>query len=160
MMDVLEKFKPGVSKIWLLFLGGLLWSVVGVMLCRLAYQWLRAIHWRWAGVFGLLGVALVFVGYRFCFSRLALKNINRLCMLEEKTCIFAFQKWTSYLLVGVMVGFGFELRNTLIPKAYLAILYIAIGGALLLSSLHYYGCLWRLIVQKKSCLPPGNGIEK
>jgi hypothetical protein len=157
-MSVLQKFKPGVSKIWLLFLAGLLWSVVGLMLCRLAYQWLAAGQWRWAEATGLLGIVLAFVAHRFCFSRLAFKNINRLCMLEEKTCIFAFQKWKSYLLVGVMVGLGFELRHSLIPKPYLAILYITIGGALLLSSLHYYGCLWRMVVRKGSCLPPGKGL--
>jgi hypothetical protein len=158
-MELLYKLKPGVSKIWLLALAGILWSAVGLMLCRSAYQWLAVSHWRSAELLGVLGGVLAFVVYRFCFSRLARKNIYRLCMLEGKICLFAFQKWRSYLLIGFMVCLGIVFRHSLIPKPYLAVLYTTIGGALLLSSLHYYGCLWRLAVQKVSCLPPGKTPE-
>jgi len=158
-MKLFDKFKPGVSKVWLLALAGVLWTVVGLILCRLAYQWLTVSHWRSAELLGVLGAVLAFVAYRFCFSRLAWKNIQRLCTVKEKTCLFAFQGWRSYLLIGLMVGLGFIFRNSLIPKPYLAILYTTIGGALLLSSFHYYGCLWRLVVMKGSCLPPGRVSE-
>ena len=38
-MEILEKFKPGVSKIWLLALAGILWSVVGLVLFLLVLVW-------------------------------------------------------------------------------------------------------------------------
>ncbi len=88
----------------------------------------------------LAGVLLASAIYYFGFSKLAKKNIHRITgMAGDKICIFAFQEWTSYPLIVVMVGLGLSLRNLLpIPKPYLAILYIGIGGGLFLSSLYYY----------------------
>jgi hypothetical protein len=53
-----------------------------------------------------------------------------------------------------MIVLGIALKNLPIPRPYLAILYTMIGGALFLASLQYYGCLWRIVVQRGSCLPP------
>jgi hypothetical protein len=58
-------------------------------------------------------------------------------------------------LIGLMITVGVALRNLPIPRPYLAILYTSIGGALFLASLQYYVYLWRLIAQRRSCLPPG-----
>jgi hypothetical protein len=69
--------------------------------------------------------------------------------LPAKGCLFAFQAWRSYLIIGVMIGLGFVLRHSQIPKAYLAIVYFAVGGALILASFHYYACLWRTLVSKE-----------
>ena len=93
----------------------------------------------------LAGVLLASAIYRFGFSKLAKKNIQRITgMAGDKICIFAFQEWSSYPLVVVMIGLGISLRNYLpIPKPYLAILYIGIGGGLFLSSLFYYKHLLR-----------------
>ena len=148
----LKSFKPAVSKTWLIVLAGLMWSVVGLMLCRLAYHWL-AIQWRWIVPQELLGVVLALTAYKFCFSRIAQKNIERLCVITEKTCIFAFQRWKSYFVIALMTVIGITLRNSPVPRPYLAIVYTMIGGALFLASLHYYSCLWRIVVQKNSCLP-------
>jgi len=86
------------------------------------------------------GVLLASAIFYFGFSKLAKKNIQRITdMAGDKICLFAFQEWTSYPLVVVMIGMGISLRNFLpIPKPYLAIAYIGIGGGLFLSSLYYY----------------------
>jgi hypothetical protein len=83
--------------------------------------------------------------FYFGFSKLAKKNIQRITdMAGYKICIFAFQEWTSYPLIVVMIGLGLSLRILLpIPKPYLAILYIGIGSGLFLSSLYYYKHLLR-----------------
>jgi len=154
-MITLRSLKPGVSKIWLIALAGLMWSVVGFVLCRLAYHWLAVIRGRGAVPLELLGIVLALTAHQFCFSRIAQKNIARLSLLTEKTCIFAFQRWRSYFLIGLMITVGIALRNLPIPRPYLAILYTTIGGALFLASLQYYGCLWRIVAQRGSCLPPG-----
>ena len=151
----LKSLKPAVSKTWLIALAGLIWSFVGLMLCRLAYHWLAVIRWGWVAPLELLGIVLALIAHQFCFSRIAQKNIARLSLLTEKTCIFAFQRWKSYFLVGLMITLGLALRNLPIPKPYLAILYTSIGGALFLASFQYYGCLWRIVAQRGSCLPPG-----
>jgi len=56
------------------------------------------------------------------------------------------------LIIGLMITLGIILRNSAIPKQYLAIIYTTIGGAIFLSSFHYHGLLWKIVVQKSS--PP------
>ncbi|MGD8603948.1 MAG: hypothetical protein PVF49_05165, partial [Anaerolineales bacterium] len=58
--------------------------------------------------------------------------------LPEKACLFAFQQWYSYPLVIFMVTLGLLLRHSELPRHLLAILYLGIGGGLLLASRHYY----------------------
>lgn len=147
-----DKLKPAVSKYLLIALAGLMWSAVGVMLCRMAYYWLKEIGWFAALPFGLLGIVLSLATYFFGFSGIARKNIDRICLLSEKGCVFAFQAWKSYLIIVIMIALGIILRHSPIPRQYLAIVYMAIGGALLLASLHYYRWLWRLLILKKPYL--------
>jgi hypothetical protein len=149
----LKSFKPAVSRTWLIVLAGLMWSVVGLMLCRLAYHWLVIIQWRWIVPQELLGAILALTAHKFCFSRIAQKNIQRLSVITEKTCIFAFQRWKSYFVIALMAFIGITLRNSPVPRPCLAVVYTTIGGALFLASLQYYSCLWRIVVQRNSCLP-------
>ena len=146
----LNSLKPAVNKSWLLAMAGLMWTGVGVMLCRLAYVWLAVVNRGMAASLGLLGVVMAVAAYYFGFSVIARKNIKRISLLVEKTCIFAFQTWKGYLIVSFMITLGIILRNSAIPKQYLAIIYATIGGAIFLSSFHYYGLLWRMVVQKNS----------
>jgi hypothetical protein len=148
----LEKFKPAVSKYWLMALAGLMWSGVGIMLCRLAIIWLRPVHRTWAWPLGSLGLISAIVVYRFGFSKIALKNITRLCLLQNTTCIFAFQAWKSYLIIVFMVALGLTLRHSPLPKHLLAVIYETIGGALFFSSFHFYGRIWRVKIRKQPCL--------
>ena len=138
-----SSWKPAVSKYWLFALAGLMWSGVGVMLCRLAYGWLAEFSRIRAGSFGLVGIALAMAAYRFVFAGIVQKNIDRLFEYSEKVCIFAFQAWKSYLVIGLMIGLGITLRLSPLPKDILSIVYITIGGALLLGSFKYYRYLWR-----------------
>jgi len=148
---LLKRLKPGVSKYWLLTLAGLVWSTTGLMLCRLAYRWFTAMRWNGAIPLGIISILLASVVYRLGFSKIARININRLCMLTERTCIFAFQTWRGYLIIGVMILLGSTLRGSMIPRYYLAVLYTTIGGALFLASLSYYKLLWQTVVRKESC---------
>ncbi len=144
----LNRLKPAVTKSWLIAVAGLMWTGVGVMLCRLAYAWLAVASRGMAVSLGLLGIAMAAAAYRFGFSKIAQKNIKRISLLVEKTCIFAFQTWKGYLIIGFMITLGIVLRNSAIPKQYLSIIYTTIGGAIFLSSFHYYRLLWRMVVQK------------
>jgi uncharacterized membrane protein HdeD (DUF308 family) len=140
---LVSKFKPAVSKYWLATAAGLMWTAVGLTLCGLAYEWLAVLPLRWSALLGVVGIILALVVYRFAFSKIALKNIDRLRQFPDRVCFFAFQAWKSYLVIAFMVVFGFILRHSTIPKCYLSVPYTAIGGALLLSSFHYYAHLWR-----------------
>jgi hypothetical protein len=147
----LKSFKPGVSKYWLLTLAGVMWSAVGVLLCRRAYGWFAVISWKGAIPLELLGALLALIAYRFSFSKIAKKNTERLCKLNERTCVFAFQTWRSYLLICLMMLLSAFLRRSPIPEIYLALLYTTIGGALFLSSFSYYRRVWQAVVRKEPC---------
>ncbi|MBL7161494.1 MAG: hypothetical protein ISS57_02735 [Anaerolineales bacterium] len=139
-MNFRQKIKPGIDKKWLHLTAGLMWSGVGIFLCSLAYGWLVPVDIIPTLLLALSGVLLAIVIYKFGFSKLAKENIHRIIDLPaEKPCIFAFQNWTSYPLVAVMISLGIFLRtSSLIPKLYLAAMYLGIGGSLFLASFHYY----------------------
>jgi uncharacterized membrane protein len=146
----LKSLKPAVTKSWLIALAGLMWTGAGLMLCRLAYNWLAIINIGIGVTFGVLGVVMALGAYHFGFSKITQKNIERLNRLTEKTCVFAFQTWKSYLIIMVMIILGAFIRSTPISKTYLAVLYTTIGGALLLASFLYYRLLWQMLMQKES----------
>ena len=143
MYSTLKKFDPAVDKRLLIFLSGVLWSIVGIMLCKLAMNWLSLTSRQNAVWPGITGVVLAVLIYYFGFLKLVNKNTGRILSKEGKVCIFAFQPWKSYLIILVMIGMGTVLRHSSMPKHYLAIIYIGFGGAMILSSLVYYKYFFR-----------------
>ena len=156
---MLKKLNPAVSKYWLIALAGLMWSMVGIMLCRLAYIWLAAVNWGLGLPLGLMGLISAIAVYACGFSKIALRNIHRLCLLSDKSCIFAFQAWKSYLIIIFMIILGMVLRNSPIPRHFLAVIYAAIGGALFVSSFHFYRCIWRVKILKQPCWPYNDNLN-
>jgi hypothetical protein len=148
---LLRDLKPAVSKYWLLMLAGLMWSTVGILLCRRAYGWFTGIDGNGSIPLELVSLLMAMTAHRFGFSKIAERNISRLCLLTERTCLFAFQTWRGYLLICLMMVLSAFLRRLPIPKLYLAILYTTIGGALFLSSFSYYRPLWQRVVGKDPC---------
>lgn len=136
-------WKPGVDKIWLLIIAAVTWSGVGIYLDYLAFGWLRPLNLAPATLFIVSGMFLAAGIYFAMFKPFADQNIIRIIGLTgEKICIFAFQRWTSYPLVLVMISLGVILRHySPIPKPYLGILYLGIGSSLFLASLRYYSYL-------------------
>ena len=114
------------------------------MLLSLAVGWLRPIKLPAALPYAFAGVLLTLVFYFLSFSKLAGKNVGRIEQIRgNKTGLFAFQAWKSYLVIVFMIALGVILRHyTPIPKPFLAIVYMGVGGGLFLSSLRYYGHLW------------------
>ena len=132
-----SSFKPAVSNYLLLLIAGIVWALVGIMLLYLAFSWLSIasnINPRLLAAVGALFALLI---HHFGFLKIADKNLKRILVMRDKSCIFAFIPWKSYLLIAVMIMMGAALRHSIIPKHYLAILYIAIGLALVLSSIRY-----------------------
>ncbi|HEX2988553.1 MAG TPA: hypothetical protein VHS06_10325 [Chloroflexota bacterium] len=143
LQDLLKRLNPAIPRNWRLTLAGLMWTGVGIMLCSYALTWLRqSVLWI-ALVVGLLGVAISVLAHRLQFSRLAQKNIDRIRISPERACVFSFLAWKGYLIIAVMVTGGMLLRHSAIPRPYLAVIYTAIGGALLQASFSYYFYLAR-----------------
>jgi hypothetical protein len=115
------------------------------MMCITGAGWLVPEGFLRGAGFGLAGGVLAVMAGRWGFGGIARKNIRRLRRLPDRGCFFAFQAWTSYLLIAVMIALGITLRHSSIPKSVLDVLYTAIGGALLLGSFHYYRHLVKLV---------------
>ncbi|MEJ2536625.1 MAG: hypothetical protein P8048_06185 [Calditrichia bacterium] len=147
----LYRYKPAVSRNLLLFTAGILWTAVGLFLCLLAAHWLRTMVNRGTIYYALSGIVMAAGVYKFGFSKIAQKNINRVCQYPDRVCFFAFQEWRSYLIISVMAPLGIFLRHSSLPRQYLATIYITIGLALFLSSLHYYFRLSYLLKQQNPC---------
>jgi hypothetical protein len=138
-----HRLKPAVPRRWLLALAGLVWTAVGLGLGRLALGWLADVQWPWSVLLVLSGLFLGLLIHRFNFSRVARKNIERICRSNERPCLFSFQAWHSWLLVALMIALGVILRHSPLPRPVLAVLYAAIGTALFAGSLQYYHRLCR-----------------
>ena len=136
-MSKLNLFKPAVRSHLLLFLAGIAWICVGVMLSYFALSWLSAVEGANIFLYGGAGVFLALLVHHFGFLRIVDKNLQRILLMDGKKCLFAFIPWKSYLIIAVMMTMGIVLRHSSIPKQYLAVLYIGIGLALVLSSVRY-----------------------
>ncbi len=139
-MNLIETLKPCVGKFWLYFTAAVVWSRVGIYLDFLAARWLKELNPN--STIKIIGGGLVLAAaiYLVMFKRFADQNIIRIRdMKGKRICLFAFQRWTSYPLVVIMMSMGIYLRlYSPIPKPYLAILYLGIGSSLLFASLRYY----------------------
>ena len=135
----MKRLKPAVHRKWLILLSGIMWSGVGIFLSGLAIKWMIKLETTQIGLIVITGLILgVGISY-FGFSKIAQNNINRIKELPEKPCVFAFQKWHSYVLIAFMMTMGIMMRTSgLIPKPLLAPVYIGIGFALFSSSILYY----------------------
>ena len=132
-----QRYKPAVKKHVLLWLAGILWIGVGVMLLSFAYSWLSVNQGGNNLVFVSIGTLAALLIHHLGFLKVVDKNLGRILPMEGKRCAFSFMSWKSYLLVVLMVAMGIGLRHSPIPKPYLAMVYIGIGLALILSSIRY-----------------------
>lgn len=141
-------FKPAANKEVLLFLAGAMWFGVGTLLLFLSYSWLNAFRAQGSYLFGAIGIAAALVVHHFGLLKIVDKNLGRILPMAGTKCIFSFITWKSYLIIAVMIAIGTLLRHSPIPKPYLSILYIAMGLALILSSVRYLRVLICQIIQK------------
>ena len=107
------------------------------MLDGLSYSWLTLEKGDKALLAAGSGFLLALLIHHFGFLRIVDKNLGRILPMEGRRCVFSFMPWKSYLLIACMIIMGIGLRHSPIPKAYLSVLYIGIGTALILSSIRY-----------------------
>ncbi len=135
---IIERYDPAVDRRYLILAAGLVWGIVGIGLCAVALHWLASVPTVRTTELGLASLILAVLIGTFGFSRLVRQNLERIRSKPGKACFFSFQPWRSYLIIGVMVTFGILLRQSPIPKPYLAVVYFAMGGAMVLSSRAYF----------------------
>jgi hypothetical protein len=130
--------KLRVSKNVLLLLAGLMWLAVGAMLLVRAYFWISDGSEPHDYFFAAAGVVIALVVHHFGFLRIVDKNVARILPMVNKRSPFSFVPWKSYVTIVFMISLGALLRHSSIPKHYLAVVYIGIGLALVLSSVRYF----------------------
>ena len=130
--------KPFVDKHYLILLSGIMWIGVGILLNSFAYHWLKAYNGNYLWIFICSGLIVSLLKNRFVLSKLVNKNINRIEANGNKQWLFSFMTLKSLIMIIIMMSAGITLRHSSIPKQYLSILYIAIGTALMLSSIKYF----------------------
>lgn len=127
----LKRFKPGVHKRVHLLLSGFLWMAVGLFLLLRGGRWLIE-----AGDIWLILPAL-FLGSGkslLILDKVAENGVRRILQFGDNTCLGAVYSFRTWLLVLVMMGSGFFLRQTSLPRTLLGFVYAAIGWSLFLSS--------------------------
>ena len=72
----MEKWKPGVPKSALLFIAGIMWIMVGIMLNGLAYSWLRPERIDYALLASIIGFVCSIVIHHFGFLRIVDRNLD------------------------------------------------------------------------------------
>ena len=140
-----EKLKLIVHIHWLLILGGITWTLVGIMLARLAFIWFTVLDKTYYLIHSLIGITLGIISYFILFSHVAQKNVKRIIKLNPKAPLHKFQELKGYILIIFMIGLGIFLRTTgILPRQYLGIIYLTIGLSLFLGSFHYYHATWKI----------------
>jgi hypothetical protein len=114
-----------------------MWIAVGLMLLSLAIGWQQEACSTPLFMRVAIGVFAALLIHHFGFLRIVDRNLGRILPMEGKRCAFSFMPWKSYLFVGLMMVMGVALRHSPLPKPYLAVLYLGIGLALILSSVRY-----------------------
>jgi hypothetical protein len=137
----LARLKPAVPKHWLMAIAGLVWVMAGGMLCYMAWDWLQPLPGLHQTALAAAGLGLALVLHRLMLAGIVRRNMRRIGRFGDRGCVFAFQAWRSYLAILVMIALGSLLRHTPLPREVLAVLYAAMGGALVLSGMVYFAGL-------------------
>ena len=119
---------PVIRRHYLFVLAGIFWTVAGGILCVRAAIWMGMLSaGALASVVALVSVICAGGGYVFGFSKIVVKNIDRIHQMPERANIFAFTAVRGYVMIALMMTIGITLRNSSIPKYYLTIPYFAMG---------------------------------
>jgi hypothetical protein len=138
-MNLIQKYKPSVSKHNLLFIAGLAWTTAGGILAGRGlgylFQYGHHLGWRLAGglVFGL-------VFYVLLFAKISRKHIKRIHGLNTPyPCAFSFFNLRGYIMMAVMISGGILLRRfDVIGREWLYNFYVTMGVPLLISASRFF----------------------
>jgi len=136
--SIISRLNPAVPRYYLFGLAGAFWTFAGLVLCARAILWLNVFPLSIELALETTSIAIAIIGYLFLFVKVVQKNIDRIGQLPENACIFAFSAWQGYVMITLMITIGITLRNTAIPKYFLAVPYTAMGAILLIGSARFF----------------------
>lgn len=142
-----------VSHKTLIYISGLIWLAVGLMLLRLGLNLLRdtsqampladtvAPYIGEAISLALLVALAAAVGYLkgvFVLGKSAKKGVERLLAFPNPTKITNLYSAKYYILLGLMVGLGMSMKYLGLPNDIRGLIDVAIGIALITGALVYF----------------------
>lgn len=138
MTTLLDKLNPVVPRGVLPVIAGVIWALVGLMLCTRAGLWLSAFEPVKAAGTAAVGIVLGVIMIRTSFLPLVAKNLARIARRPERTCLFSMFPWRSWTIALVMSIAGGLLRRSGAPRLPLAGMYLAMGLCLLAGAVLYF----------------------
>ena len=131
---------PKGSKFYLILTSGIVWLSVGIFLFYRRLGWVIEFPLSQFLIIIGIGFLIGILKNKYMITKFAKDNIIRINNYEnDRLCFWAFQKWTSYLMIILMIGLGIFLRlYSGVPKYILSPIYMGIGLALFLFSFHYF----------------------
>ena len=135
------QFKPSVSRKTLLFAGALFWSVVGVFLLVRGGKFLaEGDHYVMLGVALAVGTAKGLL----LFERSARKNIERILLRGDNSCLGGVYSFKAWGVILVMIFLGRFLRTSPLAHHIYGFVITAVGWGLLVAS----RVIWQAWVRK------------
>lgn len=143
MTEILHRLNPAVPRRVFAPLAAMIWGAVGVMLVTRAVIWFRGDFGLWALI--SLAVGLIMAGGMIpgMFVKIVRKNLARLALRPDRSCVFSVFAWRSWILASIMSFGGVALRHSDIPRLYLAGPYFGMGLCLLSGALLYAASISR-----------------
>jgi hypothetical protein len=138
-VNLLEKFKPAVSRRSLLLIAGCVWSIAGgILITRAMIQLLAINHFLILDI--ISGIIFGAGFYLLLFARISKKHITRITLIKiDNPCFFSFFNFRSYLMMAVMITGGITLRKLdLINHEILYTFFLMMGLPLLVSAYRFF----------------------
>ncbi|MFI5250860.1 MAG: hypothetical protein ACHQQQ_00385 [Bacteroidota bacterium] len=129
---------PLVPRRWLFFCSGIVWTCAGLILCGKAIDWLTLLPFNTGLPLESTAILIAGSGYFWGFTKIVQRNVNRINQLPDLAPLHLFIAPRGYIMILIMVSTGITLRNSPLPKVYLTIPYLAMGGVLLIGSVRFY----------------------
>ncbi|HTR80355.1 MAG TPA: hypothetical protein VMM58_01915 [Bacteroidota bacterium] len=146
---------PVIRRHYLFASAGIFWTIAGGILCIRGTVWLREFSFGIQAMLVGASIAIAGTAYRFGFSKIVKRNIDRITAMPARAQFFAFTPVRGYFMIALMVTIGITLRNSSIPKSYLIVPYYAMGGVLLVGSAQFYRHFIAMLRRSKSEIEPG-----
>jgi hypothetical protein len=130
----MERFKPAASIRSRLLVAASIWTLVGVGLFAAGFRWTVADQGLrgWAGL--AVALALGWLKGRYVLSGRAAANARRIVAAGEGRCLGGVFDWQAWLFIVAMIGLGYLLRHSEVPRPWIGVIYAAVGSALVLAS--------------------------
>lgn len=125
-----------IPKRFLLLIAALVWTVAGISVANIGI----ANYAKYFSVLTVLLSAAIFCIFWFAiFQRLVQKHVRRIhTKLADKEFFLKFFDLKSFIIMGVMMAFGFSLRSfQIVPGFFIAFFYTGLGIALALAGVNF-----------------------